>query len=95
MGIWAWIILFAWSALLGTVGQFAFFRTGSGPNDFDWVYISGGALIGAFTAHAWYPIAGLPVVDGLNLVQAIVGGVIGGVVVELIYRRLLRRRIVV
>ncbi|HZQ50173.1 MAG TPA: hypothetical protein VFB69_07690 [Candidatus Dormibacteraeota bacterium] len=94
MGIWAWIILFAWSAFLGTAGQFAFFRTDRGPSDYDWVYIAGGALLGGFTAQVWYPIAGFPVVDGLNLVQAAVGGLVGGAVIELVYRFLLRRRVV-
>ena len=95
MGIWAWIILLGWSAALATAGQYAFFRGDRGPKDFDWVYMAGGALLGGFTAHVWYPIAGLPVVDGLNLWQALAGGFIGAVVVEIAYRLLLRKRVVV
>lgn len=92
MGIWAWVVLLLWAAALATAAQYAFFRDDRGPNDFDWVYIAGGALLGAFTAHAWYPIAGMPVVDGLNVVQALVGGALGGAVVELVYRAWIRRR---
>jgi cytochrome c biogenesis protein CcdA len=92
MGIWAWLILFGWSAALATAAQYTLFRNEAKPNDYDWVYIAGGALLGAFTAHVWYPIAGLPTVDGLNIVQALAGGVVGGVVVELVYRLFLRRR---
>ena len=93
MGVWAWIILLAWSAVLATAGQYLFFRQDRGPKDFDWVYIAGGALIGGFTAHVWYPISGLPVIDGLNVVQAVAGGVVGGVVVEFVYRFWIRRRV--
>lgn len=93
MGIWAWIIVFVWSAVVATAGQYAFFRADRGPKDYDWVYMAGGALIGAFTAHVWYPISGFPVIDGLNIVQALVGGLGGAVVVELIYRLLLRKRV--
>lgn len=39
----------------------------------------------------WYPGFG-PVVDGLNLVQALAGGVVGGTVVDLGYRLFIRRR---
>ena len=91
MGIWAWIILFVWAAALGTAGQFAFFRTDRGPNDYDWVYIAGGALLGGFTAHVWYPGWG-PVVDGLNLLPALLGAVVLGLVAELVYRMVLRPR---
>ena len=91
MGIWAWIILLAWSAALATAVQYTLFRDSRGPHDYDWVYVAGGALLGGFTAHVWYPGFG-PVVDGLNLVQALAGGVVGGAVVELIYRLVIRRR---
>jgi hypothetical protein len=91
MGIWAWVILLVWSAALATAAQYTLFRGDRGPNDFDWAYIAGGALLGGFTASLWYAGVG-PVVDGLNLVQALVGGVVGGAVVELVYRFVLRRR---
>jgi hypothetical protein len=92
MGIWGWVILLVWSAAFATAAQYTFFRNDRRPDDYDWVYLGGGALLGAFTAHAWYPIAGVPTVDGLNIVQALVGGVVGGVIVELVYRLFLRRR---
>ncbi len=92
MGIWAWIILLAWSAALATAAQYTLFRADRGPKDFDWVYIAGGALLFGFTAHVWYPGFGLPVVVGLNIVQAMAGGVVGGLVVELVYRLLIRPR---
>lgn len=95
MGIWAWVILLVWSAALATAGQYLFFRQGRGPKDFDWVYIAGGALLGSFTAHVWYPISGFPLVDGLNLLQALVGGLIGAVAIELVYRFWIRRRVAV
>jgi cytochrome c biogenesis protein CcdA len=91
MGVWAWLILLAISALLATAGQHAFFRSDRGPKDYDWVYMAGGSLLFGFTAHVWYPGFG-PVLDGLNLVPAIVGSVIGGVVLELFYRLVIRRR---
>jgi hypothetical protein len=91
MGIWAWLILLAWSALLATTAQYTFFRKDRKPNDYDWVYIAGGALLFGFTAHVWYPGFG-PVIDGLNVVPALAGGVVGGVAVEMFYRLFLRRR---
>ena len=93
MGIWAWVILLVWSAALATAGQYLFFRADRGPKDFDWVYMAGGALLGGFTAHVWYPISGMPVVDGLNLLQALAGGLIGAVAIEFIYRFWIRRRV--
>jgi cytochrome c biogenesis protein CcdA len=90
MGIWAWVILLTWSALLATGAQYTLFREDRPPNDYDWVYIAGGALLFGFTAHVWYPGFG-PVVDGLNVIQALAGGVVGGTVVELVYRLFLRR----
>jgi hypothetical protein len=91
MGIWAWAILLVWSAALATAAQYTLFRNDRRPNDYDWVFIAGGALLGGFTAHVWYGGFG-PVVDGLNLVQALVGGLAGGVVVELVYRFFIRSR---
>lgn len=93
MGIWGWAILLVWSAALATAGQYLFFRRDRSPKDFDWIYIAGGALLGGFTAHVWYPISGLPVVDGLNIAQALGGGVVGGALVELVYRFWIRRRV--
>jgi hypothetical protein len=92
MGIWAWLILLAWSAALATAAQYTLFRNERDPQNFDWIYIAGGALLGGFTAHVWYPVAGLPTVDRLNMVQALAGGVAGGLIVELVYRFVLRPR---
>jgi cytochrome c biogenesis protein CcdA len=91
MGIIAWGILLLISSALATAAQFTIFRNDRNPNDYDWVYIAGGALLGGFTAHVWYPGIG-PVIDGLNLVPSILGALVGAVVVELIYRFVLRPR---
>ena len=91
MGVWAWLILLAISAALASAGQYAFFRNDRGPKDFDWVYMAGGSLLFGFTAHVWYPGFGL-VLDGLNLVPAVLGSVIGAVVLEMFYRLVIRRR---
>ena len=91
MGIIAWGILLLISSALATAAQFTIFRNDRNPNDYDWVYIAGGALLGGFTAHVWYPGFG-PVIDGLNLVPSILGALVGAVVVELIYRFVLRPR---
>jgi cytochrome c biogenesis protein CcdA len=91
MGVWAWVILFAWSAALATAAQYTLFRGDRKQADHDWVFIAGGAVLGGFTAHVWYPGFG-PVVDGLNLLQALVGGVVGGIAMELVYRLFIRRR---
>lgn len=36
MGIWAWVILLAWSALLATAAQYVLFREDRKPNDYHW-----------------------------------------------------------
>jgi|GEM_PF-2173587 len=95
MGIWAWLILFAISAVLATAGQYLFFHTIHPPStDHDWVYMAGGALLGAFTAQVWYGSAwGVgPVVDGLYLVPALLGAVVLGAVIEVVYRAFIRPR---
>ncbi len=91
MGLWGWVILLVWSAALATAVQYTLFRRDRGPRDYDWVYTAGGALLGGFTAHVWYP--GGATVDGLYIVQALVGGIVGGAIVEAIYRFVLRRRL--
>ena len=85
MGVWAWVILMAWSAALATAAQYPFFRKDRGPADYDWVYIAGGALLFGFTASYWYQGFG-PSFNGLWLFQGLAGGVVGGVVLEAIYR---------
>ncbi len=90
MGLWAWFILLAVSAVLATAAQYLFFRHDRKATDYDWVFIAGGALIGGFTAHVWYPVG--PVVDGLNLLPALAGAVVLGAVVELVYRAFIRPR---
>lgn len=91
MGVWAWLILLAWSAVLATVAQYTLFRNDRKPSDYDWVYIAGSSVLFGFTAHVWYPGFG-PVVDGLNLLQALGGAIVGGVVVETVYRAFIRPR---
>ena len=91
MTIGAWVILLAWSALVATVAQYAFFRSDRKPNDYDWVYLAGGALLGGFTANVWYPGFG-PVVVGLYALQGLAGGVVGAAVVEVAYRLFIRPR---
>jgi cytochrome c biogenesis protein CcdA len=91
MGLLAWVILLGVSAALATAAQYLFFRHDRKPTDYDWVYIAGGALLGGFTAHVWYPGWG-PVVDGLNLLPALLGAVVLGLVAELVYRMVLRPR---
>jgi hypothetical protein len=92
MGPWAWLIILAWSAALATAANYAYFARHAAKTDYDWTFIAGGAILGAFTAHVWYPITGLPVVDGLNLLQALGGGIVGGLLVEAIYRFFIRPR---
>jgi uncharacterized membrane protein YeaQ/YmgE (transglycosylase-associated protein family) len=91
MGIWAWFILFAWSAAIATTVQLLFFSHDRKPSDYDWIYTAAGGFLGAFTAHVWYPSFGA-VVDGLNLVPALAGGIAGAAIVEAIYRFYIRRR---
>lgn len=91
MGIWAWLILLAISAALATAAQYTLFRHDRGMHDYDWVYIAAGALLGGFTAHVWYSGFG-PVVDGLNLVPALLGAVIMATLLEVIYRSFIRPR---
>jgi uncharacterized membrane protein YeaQ/YmgE (transglycosylase-associated protein family) len=94
MGPFAWIILLAVSAVLGTAAQYTLFRHDRKPTDYDWVYSAGGALLGGFTAHVWYGAAWNigPVVDGLYLVPALAGAIVLAAVVELIYRVFIRPR---
>lgn len=90
MGLWAWVILFAISAVLATAAQYLFFRRDRKATDYDWVFMAGGALLGGFTANVWYHAG--PVVDGLYFLPALAGGVILGALVELIYRVFIRPR---
>lgn len=90
MGLVAWVILLAISAALATVVQFTIFPGDRKATDYDWVYIAGGALLGSFTAHVWYPFG--PTLDGLYWVPALGGAVVGGAIVELVYRLWLRPR---
>jgi cytochrome c biogenesis protein CcdA len=92
MGIWAWLILLAFSAAFATAVQYLVFHT-THPrsDDFDWVFLAGGALIGGFTAHVWYPSVG-PIVDGLHLLPALAGAVVLGMLAELVYRSFIRPR---
>ncbi len=91
MGLWAWVILLAVSAALATAAQYLFFRQNRKTTDYDWVYIAGGALLGGFTAHVWYSGFG-PVIDGLNLLPALLGAVVLGAVAEMVYRAFIRPR---
>jgi cytochrome c biogenesis protein CcdA len=91
MGIWGWVVLLIGAAAIATMGQLLFFARDRRPNDHDWVYLAGGALLGGFTAHVWYPDLG-PALDGLMLGPALVGALVGAVVAEAVYRMLLRPR---
>jgi hypothetical protein len=91
MGIWGWVILLAASAALATAAQYLLFSKNRRSTDYDWVYIAGGAVIGGFTGHAWYPGVG-PSGDGLYVMPALAGLVVGAVIVELVYRLVLRPR---
>lgn len=90
MGLLAWTILLGVSAALATVAQLLFFRNDRKATDYDWVYIAGGALLGGFTAHVWYPFG--PTVDGLYILPGLAGALALGVVAELVYRFYLRPR---
>ncbi len=91
MGLIAWIILLVLAAALATAAQYLFFRQARRPTDYDWVSIAGGALLGGFTAHVWYPGWG-PGVDGLNVLPALLGAVAVGAAADLVYRLVLRPR---
>ena len=90
MGLVSWIILLGVSAALATAAQYTLFRNNRKPTDYDWVYIAGGALLGGFTAHAWYPVG--PTLDGLYILPALGGALVLGAVAEFIYRFYLRTR---
>jgi uncharacterized membrane protein YeaQ/YmgE (transglycosylase-associated protein family) len=91
MGLLAWLVLLLVSAVAASAVQYLFFRNDSRANDYDWVYTASGALIGGFTAHVWYPGFG-PVIDGFNLLPALVGAAALGLVAEFIYRTFIRPR---
>lgn len=91
MGMWAWIVLLAVPAAIATVAQMLLFSRDRKPTDNDWVFIAGGALVGGFTGHAWYPGVG-PTFDGLNVYPAVAGIVVGATLAELAYRLVLRPR---
>ena len=90
MGLFAWIILLAVSALLATAAQYLLFRHDRKATDYDWVFIAGGALFGGFTASVWYSVG--PVIEGLHLLSALAGAVALGALVELIYRAFIQPR---
>ena len=83
----SWVILLAVSAVLATASEFLFFRHPK-KTDYDWIYTAGGALIGGFTASAWYPVG--PVVAGLYILPVLAGAVVLGAVVEFLYRAFIR-----
>ncbi len=90
MNLLSWVILLVVSAVLATAAQYLFFRHNRKANDYDWVYIAGGALLGGFTASLWYPVG--PLVVGLYLLPALAGAVVLGAVAELVYRTFIRPR---
>jgi hypothetical protein len=47
MGVWAWLIILAWSAALATAANYAYFARHTSKADYDWTFIAGGAVIGA------------------------------------------------
>jgi cytochrome c biogenesis protein CcdA len=91
MGIWAWLILLGASGALATAAQHLFFSRDRRSTDYDWVYIAGGALIGGFTGHVWYPGVGSPL-DGFFVIPALGGLLVGAALAETIYRMVLRPR---
>ena len=91
MGVWAWLILLLAAAGVATAAQYVMFAKDRRPNDSDWIYIAGGALIGGFTGHAWYSDIG-PTLDGLHILPALIGLTAGAVLVEVLYRAVLRPR---
>jgi hypothetical protein len=90
MGVLAWIVLLAVSAAFATGVQFVFLSKDRKPKDFDWVYLAAGAVIGGFTAHAWYTAG--PTFDGLKIMPMLVGVIVGGTLLEVVYRMFLRPR---
>lgn len=81
MGFWGAALLIVASSVFG-VGVFLFGRP---EHDFEWLFTSLAAFVGAFVASEF--IVGFrtwePVVDGMALFPALIGGVVLGLIVAL------------
>lgn len=94
MGLSGWLLIFVVAAALATVSQYVLLRHSRGPNDFDWVYIAGGAVLGGFTTNVWYgePLQIGPELDGWYILPALAGALVLGAAAELVYRACIRSR---
>jgi len=84
LGLAGWIVVIAGALLFGVIVQFL----GEVRTGYAWLVSGVAAAIGAIVASefivAWQTFE--PVVDGLALVPALIGGLIVGVIVELATR---------
>jgi uncharacterized membrane protein YeaQ/YmgE (transglycosylase-associated protein family) len=84
LGLGGWAILIIGSVLFGLIAQFV----GETRTGFEWLVVAVGAAIGALVASefviAWQTMT--PVVDGLALIPALIGGLVVGLVVEVATR---------
>ncbi len=84
LGLGGWAILIVGSLIFGGLAQFV----GETRTGFEWLVDAIAAGIGALVASefivAWQALG--PVVDGLALVPALVGGLVVGLVVEIATR---------
>lgn len=84
IGLGGWIILIAGALLFGVVAQLI----GETRTGFEWAIDAVAAAIGAIVASefivAWQAFG--PVVDGLAVVPALIGGLALGLIVEVVTR---------
>lgn len=86
LGVGGWFILIVGSLAFGVIAQFV----GDTRTGYEWLVDSIAAAIGALVASefivAWQAFG--PVVDGLALVPALVGGLVVGLIAEVATRYL-------
>lgn len=84
LGLGGWAILVAGSLIFGGIAQLI----GETRTGYEWLVDAIGAAIGALVASefiiAWQALG--PVVDGLAIVPALIGGLVVGLVVEIATR---------
>jgi hypothetical protein len=84
LGLGGWAILVAGSLIFGGIAQLI----GETRTGYEWLVDAFGAAIGALVASefiiAWQALG--PVVDGLAIVPALIGGLVVGLVVEIATR---------
>ena len=84
LGLWGWIAVIVGALVFGVLAQFI----GETRIGYEWLIDSIAAGIGAIVASefivAWQAMG--PVVDGLALVPALVGGLVVGLAVEIATR---------